>query len=108
MDYKTFLQKKDKNIIKSGFDINENELNKKLFDFQKYIVQRALKVGRYAIFADTGLGKTPMQLEWAVDVMSYTKKCVLILAPLAVSNQTIQEGKKFNITVHRLHSIVNN
>ncbi len=107
-NYEIFLENKKKNIFEAGFDVDENQLNKKLFGFQKCIVKRALKVGRYAIFADTGLGKTPMQLEWAVQVMTHTKKSVLIIAPLAVSSQTIQEGKKFNITVHRLCSTIDN
>jgi ERCC4-related helicase len=61
-----------------------------LFDFQEFIVKRALKSGKYAIFADTGLGKTIMQLEWAHQVEKHTKKPVLILAPLAVTTQTIE------------------
>ena len=68
-----------------------------LFDFQKFIVKRALKAGKYAIFADCGLGKTLMQLEWAKQVNKHTNKPVLILAPLAVSGQTIKEGAKFHI-----------
>lgn len=70
-----------------------------MFDFQKFIVHRALKAGKYAIFADCGLGKTLMQLEWANQVNKHTGKPVLILAPLAVSGQTIEEGKKFHIDV---------
>ena len=62
-------------------------------------VQNALKAGKYAIFADCGLGKTLMQLEWAYQVNKHTNKPVLILAPLAVSGQTIKEGAKFNINV---------
>jgi len=83
----------------SGFDIGAIELNGKMFDFQKFIVQRALKAGKYAIFADCGLGKTLMQLEWANRVNRRTNKPVLILAPLAVAGQTIKEGIKFGIDV---------
>ena len=104
MNYEKFLQNKIENVVISGFDIDENELNNKLFDFQKFIVKRALKIGRYAIFADTGLGKTIMQLEWAYQVCNYTNKPVLILAPLAVSNQTIEEGKKFGIEVEKFNT----
>ena len=78
-------------------------LNDSLFNFQKFIVKRALNAGKYAIFADCGLGKTFMQLEWAKCVSSHTNKPVLILAPLAVSGQTISEGKKFHIEVMRYH-----
>lgn len=88
-------------MIDSGFDIDESKLNKHLFDFQKYIVKKALKKGRYAVFADTGLGKTIMQLEWSHQVAIRQKKAVLILAPLAVSEQTIKEGDKFGIQVER-------
>jgi DNA modification methylase len=68
-----------------------------MFNFQKFIVKRALKAGKYAIFADCGLGKTLMQLEWANQVCKKTNGKVLILAPLAVVGQTIQEGAKFGI-----------
>lgn len=100
-EYLEFLQKKQKTHIQSGFDVNENQLNKSMFDFQKFIVKRALKAGKYAIFADCGLGKTLMQLEWAKQVNKFTNKPVLILAPLAVSGQTIKEGVKFHIDVCR-------
>ena len=99
MKYDDFLKSKEKSFIKSGFEIEESLLNKNLFDFQKYIVRIALKHGRFAIFADCGLGKTLMQLEWANQVSKYTNKPVLILAPLAVTSQTIKEGKKFNINI---------
>jgi hypothetical protein len=79
MDYTQFLNTKHKSIVHSGFEINENELNSMLFDFQKFTVKRALKAGKYAIFADTGQGKTPMQLEIAKQVTLNTNKPVLIL-----------------------------
>ena len=97
MDYKDFLETKKKNHVLSGFDCDE--LNTHLFPFQKFIVKRALKAGKYAIFADCGLGKTIMQLEWAHRVNLHTNKPVLILAPLAVAWQTIQEGVKFHIDI---------
>lgn len=101
MEYKEFLENKIISIQESGFPVKDGCLNNKLFDFQKHIVKVACKKGRYAIFADTGLGKTIMQLEWARLVNEYTKKPVLILAPLAVSNQTIKEGQKFGIQVKK-------
>lgn len=100
-EYKDFLKGKVKSIQKSGFDVNPEELNQNLFPFQRFIVQRALKAGRYAIFADCGLGKTLMQLSWAHEVCRHTNKPVLILAPLAVSGQTISEGDKFGINVKK-------
>lgn len=62
IDYHEFLKTKNRGIIESGFEIDDTELNGFLLPFQKQIVRRALQVGRYAIFADCGLGKTIMQL----------------------------------------------
>jgi len=98
-EYLKFLETKQKNHVYSGFDIDESELNDMLFPFQKFCVKRALKAGKYAFFQDCGLGKTCQQLEWAKHVNKKTNKPVLILAPLAVSGQTIKEGKKFHIDV---------
>lgn len=100
MNYKDFLLSKQKNHIESGFEAKN--LNTNLFEFQKFIVQRALKKGKYAIFADCGLGKTLMQLEWAYQVSKHTKEPVLILMPLAVKGQTINESKKFNIDISNI------
>lgn len=83
----------------SGFV--ENNLPDYLFDFQKYLVQWAIAKGRSAIFADCGLGKTPMQLVWADNVVRHSNKPVLILTPLAVSAQTIGEAGKFGIEAVR-------
>jgi len=99
MEYTEFLKHKTKSHQLTGFDIEESDLNKNLFPFQKFIVKRALKSGKYAIFADCGLGKTLMQLEWANQVSIQTSKPVLILAPLAVKGQTIQESNKFGISL---------
>jgi DNA modification methylase len=102
MEYKKFLESKKKSFIESGFKIDENKLNKNLFDFQRYIVKTALKKGRFAIFADCGLGKTLMQLSWAEQVVIKTNKKVLILAPLAVKGQTIEEANKFGINLFNI------
>ncbi len=99
MTYQEFIATKQKTHIYSGFDVGE--LNSNLFPFQDFIVRRALKAGKYAIFADCGLGKTLMQLEWAHHVNLHTGKPVLILAPLAVAGQTIKEGAKFHIDICR-------
>lgn len=72
-----------------------------LFDFQAALVEWALLNGSAAKFADCGLGKTPMQLVWAENVVRHTNGRVLILAPLAVSAQTVREGEKFGIHVTR-------
>lgn len=98
-EYLRFLEGKQKSHVLSGFDVDEKDLNELMFPFQKFIVKRALKAGKYAIFADCGLGKTLMQLEWAQKVIDRTGDSVLILAPLAVTSQTIKEGDKFGYTV---------
>ena len=96
-NYNDFLMTKKKDVISCGFDIHESDLNSNLFDFQKYIVRIALSKGRFSIFEDCGLGKTIQQLSWSEAVYNHTGIKVLILAPLAVVNQTINEAKKFNI-----------
>lgn len=106
MNYHDFLQTKQKQHIASGFELPDDQLNKNLFPFQRFIVKRALLSGKYAIFADCGLGKTLMQLEWANQVSKFTDKPVLILAPLAVRGQTIKEAEKFGIPLDNIH--VNN
>jgi len=106
MNYEQMLAAKKKRIEDAGFEINAEALNPALFDFQRHIVKTALRKGRYAIFADCGLGKTLMQLDWAHHVAQHTQKPVIILTPLAVSGQTIQEGVKFGIDVQRLRSDV--
>lgn len=95
MEYLEFLKTKQKTHILSGFEV-EN-LNTNLFPFQSFIVKRALNAGKYAIFADCGLGKTLMQLSWAYEVTKHTNRPVLILTPLAVKGQTIKEAGKFGI-----------
>lgn len=95
--YADFIATKAKLIPDSGFEVGE--LNPMLFDFQKDIVRWACRKGKAAIFADCGLGKTPMQLEWARLVCEHTGGDVLILAPLAVAAQTYREGAKFGISV---------
>jgi len=102
-EYKDFLETKRKTFIESGFEIEESELNESLFDFQKYTVATALKKGRFALFFDCGLGKTLMQLEWANQVFNHTGKQVLILAPLAVVEQTKDEAVKFGINTESFY-----
>ena len=97
-EYEDFLSKKQIIFKPSGFDVEE--INPILFDWQKILVKWALKKGKAAIFADCGLGKTPMQLEWAHRVNTHTKSPVIIFAPLAVSLQTQREGIKFGIDVN--------
>lgn len=97
--YEKFLEQKKISFLPSGFGVAE--LNPILFPFQDWITRRALQKGRFAVFADCGLGKTFIQLEWAQKVADHTKQPVLILCPLAVSGQTIAEGLKLGISVLR-------
>lgn len=92
MEYSDFLKGKAIVNVPTGM-VDVPDLNPMLFDFQSDIVRWALRRGRSAIFADCGMGKTPMQLEWAKHIPGK----VLILAPLAVSAQTVREGKKFHV-----------
>lgn len=98
-DYQKFLETKRKTFTESGFTIEESKLNPMLKDFQKFGVKTALFKGKFAFFFDCGLGKTFCQLEWAKQVSINTSKKVLILAPLAIVEQTKREAIKFNIDV---------
>ena len=100
--YHQFLNQKKLTIQDSGFDVYDSDLNPMLFPFQKYCVIKAIKKGRYALFEDCGLGKTIQQLEWARHIVSRTNRPVLIIAPLAVVGQTINEGEKFGYEVIEL------
>jgi DNA modification methylase/superfamily II DNA or RNA helicase len=99
MDYVDFLKTKDYRIEAAGFDAGA--LNPLLYPFQADIVRWATKLGRAAIFADCGMGKSFMQLAWAREVTLHTGRPVLIVAPIAVGQQTIDEGKKLGIEVVR-------
>lgn len=87
----------------SGFNVDRNTLHNSLFDFQRDLVHWALRRGRAAIFAGTGLGKTRMQTEWAMNVHRLSGGDVLMLAPLAVAAQTIREAAElgYEITMCR-------
>lgn len=104
MDYNEFLDTKRSIAEPVGFNVSESAINAQLFDFQKLIVRWALRRGRAAIFADCGTGKSIMQLEWARHIVRRTKRPVLILAPLGVTFQTVDEGRKFGITVEHVNS----
>lgn len=96
MNYQEFLKTKQKMIVDSGKDVDDEKINPHLFDYQHDIVKWALKKGKSAVFAGTGLGKTRIQLAWA-DLVGGR---VLIFAPLAVACQTAQEGKEIGIEVN--------
>ena len=94
MEYRDFLAAKKTKDVATGISV-DGPLHDSLFSFQRDIVRWSLRRGRCAEFADCGLGKTLMQLVWAQHVPGK----VLILAPLAVSSQTVAEGVKFGIEV---------
>jgi hypothetical protein len=95
MEYNEFLKRKKHSIGEFGFQANY--IPDFAFDFQKFIIEKAVKKGRIAIFADTGLGKTLMQLSIAKNIINHTNKKVLILTPLAVAFQFILEAEKLGI-----------
>lgn len=99
MDYQEFIKNKSFRSPVCGFECGD--LPYPLFDYQIPIVKWAIKRGKAAIFADTGLGKTIMQMAWGDQVFKKTNGAVLFLAPLAVSNQTIEEGKKYGIEIKK-------
>jgi hypothetical protein len=93
--YLKFLEGKRHSIGEFGF--NANYIPEIAFDFQKFIIEKAVRKGRMAIFADTGLGKTLIQLSIAKNIIDHTNKNVLILTPLAVAFQFIVEAEKLGI-----------
>lgn len=97
MDYDSFISSKRTTETVVGHE--PGELNGSLFGFQRAIVQWAVRRGRAAIFADTGLGKTLMQVSWADEVAKHTGGKVLILAPLCVAQQTVLEAERFGVSV---------
>ena len=104
MDYESFLKTKIKRFDGEGFECDRSHLPPFMFEWQQKIVQWACKNGRCAIWADTGLGKTIMQLAWADQVVKHTGQSVLILTPLAVSAQTVKEAERFGLSATIAHS----
>lgn len=100
MNYEEFIANKSIAVMSTGIKVDKSELNPMLFEFQKDIVRWALGKGKAAIFADCGDGKTAMQLEWAEQIRTRTGGKVIVIAPLAVSQQTEREGQKFGIKVN--------
>jgi hypothetical protein len=98
-DYESFLDNKRQAAGNHGFE--PIVMPPWLFDFQTELVRWATVKGKAAIFADCGLGKTPMQLVWAQNIVEHTNRPVLIVAPLSASAQTVREADKFNIACQR-------
>lgn len=97
MDYEDFIARKRTMIRPMGFEVPKNKLNPMLFDWQKDIVHWALRRGRAAIFAECGLGKTILQLEWANHVWRHVDAPVVIHCPVGVRHQTKREAEKFSV-----------
>lgn len=95
MSYADLIRNKERGAIDAGFDVDV--VHAALFPFQRDTVKWALRKGRCALFEDTGLGKTLQQLVWAHEVCRHSGGRVLILAPLAVCEQTCREATKFGI-----------
>lgn len=99
MSYAAFIDRKTHSGADSGFA--PVFMPDFLFDFQAALVEWAVRKGRAAIFADCGLGKTPMELVFAENIVRYTNRNVLILTALAVGSQMLREAEKFGIEAHR-------
>lgn len=98
-DYQTFLTDKNPTVTATGFDVPLTDINPMFFPFQRAIIQWALQLGKAALFEECGLGKGGQSLEWAKHVAAHTSGKVLILVPLAVAHQLVNEGEKFSVPV---------
>jgi len=99
MEYSEFL--KQKSQLTGSYGFKPVFIPDFLYDFQKYLVDWSINKGRSAIFADCGLGKTPIQLVIAENIVRKTNKNVLIITPLSVAHQTVKEGNKFDIECYK-------
>src|SRR3972149_4106587 len=99
VEYAEFLDRKSQLGSTDGFD--PVWMPDFLFDFQVALLEWAILKGKAALYCDCGMGKTPMQLVWAENIVCKENARVLILTPLAVSAQTIREAEKFGIEAHR-------
>ena len=100
MNYSEFLATKQRRVAEIGLSIEPGDIHPMLHGWQNEIVRWAVRRGRAAVWADTGLGKTVMQLEWA----RLSGSRVLIVAPLAVCAQTVRESAKLGIEAHYVRS----
>jgi superfamily II DNA or RNA helicase len=97
--YRAFLESKRRKPPSSGLDCEPGDVSADLFPFQRHITAWAVRHGRAAVWADTGLGKTRMQAEWLRQVTSRTGTRGLILAPLAFAQQTVREAAAIGVPV---------
>lgn len=101
LNYQEFIASKLTAALPTGLQDTEFYFHASLFDMQVDLCTWALRRGRAAIFADTGLGKSRMQVSWAQQIAKHAGVNVMILAPLAVAQQTVEEGAKIGITINR-------
>jgi hypothetical protein len=94
MSYQDFLARKQSAVEKPGRDVAAADVHPMLHNWQNELVQWAVRTGRAALWADTGMGKTVMQLEWA----RLSGDAPLVVAPLAVCQQTVREAAKLGVT----------
>lgn len=94
-DYAEMLARKRRRTYDSGVEVDPSQVHSSLFDFQRAVTVWALRKGRAAIFASTGLGKTRMQVEWA----RLCGQRTLIVAPLSVARQTVREAAVLGVEV---------
>lgn len=100
MDYLDFIASKQIKAVDAGFNVELTDINRNAFEWQKLLIKWSLMKGKCANFQECGLGKTIQQLCFADETRKYTGKPSIILAPLAVANQTRQQGEHFNIDVN--------
>ena len=93
MSYAEFLARKQARVEKPGREVVAADIHPMLHNWQNELVQWAVRTGRAALWADTGMGKTVMQLEWA----RLSGDRPLIVAPLAVCQQTVREAAKLGV-----------
>lgn len=95
MTYSGFIASKSQ--LAGSFGFAPLWMPDSLFGFQQHLADWSIRLGRAAIFADCGTGKSALQLTWAQNVAMKTNRPVLVLTPLAVGPQTVREGRKFGI-----------
>ncbi|MCU1441103.1 MAG: hypothetical protein JWP85_2100 [Rhodoglobus sp.] len=100
LSYAEFIARRKAAVVVRGPVVDPQSLHPSLKPFQRDLVVRAARVGRFALWADTGLGKTRMQLEWARSVTD----TALIIAPLAVADQTVSEARAIGIEARYVRS----
>ena len=102
MKYKDFIRTKNRTLERTGFDVSRDEINPTLFDYQKDLARFLIRNGKAACFTMTGTGKTFIQIECARIVSEKTNCRTIIVAPLAVTEQTIEEGRKIGVVINNI------